>query len=518
MTDTSKDLSDTDVEDTVNVEECVADANKLKEQGNAAFKSSNYDLAIEEYKKAIERLNKIPARNKDHNGMKSVLHCNLSASYLGIQDHMKAITSADDALRWDPGNKKALYRRALARFNGGYLDEAKKECQDMLSEDANNSNARMLLAKVNEKLKQVRAEQKKAFGSLFNKSGGLYQDRAKETQQRKKKSYDEYVRKQEEKGEVALDMEAWERLEEEEEKKREEERVEKVKAEEEKKRNGGNDDDSPKNIGSSNSSNKKPKQEESDMDEEDQKIIQETKKMGYCYFGKNKPGGNLTSERTPQAVSTTPTPSRENPSRSISSWNSMGTTYEEKDMSSWCSDMLKETLARAAYENDPSDLDPSVNVMEMLSNINIDNINDSEGMDKLQNLAMMIHRSSIKVTSVDDMECDAQIALIRGTLRYMFDFSCVLKFKASINTEFDAANTDQDESDDSQATVYEGMLELSELSSAMEKGKTYKDYMKAKFKDTLKPEHKDLLNCMVDKFKATVCERIDEFYAKYQEQ
>nr|BAN65620.1 tetratricopeptide repeat domain containing protein [Babesia bovis] len=507
MSEHSNDFSDSDVEETVKVEECVSEANRLKEQGNAAFKSSNYQLAIDEYKRGIEWLDKLPSKNKDHNGLKSVLHCNLSACYLGIQEYRNAINSADESIRLDSGDKKALYRRALARFHGGYLDEAKEDCQSMLADDADNSNARMLLAKVNEKLKAARAQQKKAFGSLFNKSGGLYTDRARETQNRKQHNYDEYVRKQQESGGEVLAMADGERLEEEESKKREAERIEKVKAEEEKKRNGGKDDDDTTDTpGDSSSSKKKPKQQdESDMDEEDQKIIQETKKMGYCYFGKNKPGGNLTTERTPQVVSPVAV---DTATRSLSSWNACGTTYEEKDMSSWCRDVLRENLLMASYKNDPSDGDPSVNVMEMLSNINID---DSGSMERLQDLATMVHRSSITVKSVDDMECDAQIALIRGTLRYMFDFSCTLVFTASIDTSVGS------ESSESNATVYEGALHLVELSSAMEKGKTYSDYMKVVFKDSLKPEHKDLMGCMVDKFKVSVCECIDAFYARYQQ-
>nr|BAN66207.1 tetratricopeptide repeat domain containing protein [Babesia bovis] len=364
------------------------------------------NVAIDEYKRGIEWLDKLPSKNKDHNGLKSVLHCNLSACYLGIQEYRNAINSADESIRLDSGNKKALYRRALARFHGGYLDEAKEDCQSMLADDADNSNARMLLAKVNEKLKAARAQQKKACGSLFNKSGGLYTDRDSETQNRKQHNYDEYVRKQQESGGEVLAMADWERLEEEESKKREDERI-------------------------------------------------------------------------------------------------------EKDMSSWCRDVLRENLLMASYKNDPSDGDPSVNVREMLSNINID---DSGSMERLQDLATMVHSSSITVKSVDDMECDAQIALIRGTLRYMFDFSCTLVFTASIDTYVGS------ESSESNATVYEGALHLVELSSAMEKGKTYSEYMKVVFKDSLKREHKDLMGCMVDKFKVSVCECIDAFYARYQQQ
>ncbi|CDR97006.1 tetratricopeptide repeat domain containing protein, putative [Babesia bigemina] len=516
--------SDIEVDEPVDVQACVAEATSLKEQGNAAFKAADYDTAAEAYQKAVDRLRKLPSDVTEHDGMKSVLYSNLSASYLGMANHEKAISAAEDALRWDPGNKKAQYRRALARFNFGYLDEAKSECQAMIAEDSGNSNARMLLAKIVERQKHLREQQKKAFGGLFNKTGGLYVDRTEEMQQRKQRRFEDFNRERREKGEDELDFEAWERKEEEEEQKREAERIEKVKAEEEKKRNEANGDDKkrngaqapeePKSPTAASAAAKKPKQEESDMDEEDQKIIQETKKMGYCYFGKNKPEGNLTSSRVPQKIETDAS-STDTVSRSLSSWNSKGTTYEEKDMSSWCRKAISDSLKAARYENDPSLRDPSVNVMEMLSNINIDKLEDSANLEKLEKLAMMIHKSSIRVTSVADLECDAQIALIRATRRYMFDFSCALKFEASIDTAFGSGYSSDDES---KASVYRGTLLLTEISSAMEKGKTYSDYMRVSFEDEPKPEHAELMRCMMDKFKTSVCERIDAFLDAYQQQ
>lgn len=90
--------------------------------------------------------------------------------------------------------------------------------------------------------------------------------------------------------------------------------------------------------------------------------------------------------------------------------------------------------------------------------INIDKIDDKDNLDKLQKLAMTVYKSSIKVVSVDDMECDAQIALIRATRRYMFDFSCSLKLQISIDTDIGSLLKSDKDSDDSSASVYEGLL------------------------------------------------------------
>ncbi|GIX60769.1 chaperone binding protein, putative [Babesia caballi] len=551
MSEKSNVSTDTEMEDPVNVEEpveeevpvnveeCVAEANALKEQGNAAFKAADYPKAIEEYRKAVEWLDKLPAEVVEHDGMKSVLHSNISASYLGLADHDNAISAAEDALRWDAGNKKAQYRRALARFNSGYLDQAKSECQAMLEEDAGNSNAKMLLVKISERRKMILEQQKKTFGALFNKAEGLYKDRAEEMENKKQRRYDEYIKAQREKGEEELDFEAWERKEEEEEQKREAERIEKVKAEEAKK-SGENKSDADKKRGEENSSeqpksptsdvasNKKPKQEESDVDEEDQKIIQETKKMGYCYFGKNKPEGNLTTTREPQKINTSSGGTYVN-SKSISSWNSQGTTFEEKDMSQWCKEKLNEMLAEISYVHDPMEKNPDANIMELLSNISFDQPEDKENMQKLQKAAELMHRSTIKVTSVENLECDAEIALIRASRRYVFDFSCALNFELSISTPLDGGSLEglgfppnsgsgSDESSQASPTVYEGVLRLNEISSAMEKGKTYADCMAVRYKEALKPLHDEMLRGFMDDFKRVVSRKIEEFQGHFQKQ
>lgn len=117
---------------------------------------------------ALKSLEKIPTDFEGCKSLKSVLYSNISASYLGISEPVKAISSASDALKWDSNNKKAQYRRALARFHAGYLEEAKNDCIKMITEDKDNNNARMLLAKVNQKIKMSNEMQKKVgFGGML---------------------------------------------------------------------------------------------------------------------------------------------------------------------------------------------------------------------------------------------------------------------------------------------------------------------------------------------------------------
>lgn len=519
MSNVSSPSTAPEMDEVVNPEERMSEANGLKESGNESFKAADYKTAVECYEKALEKMENVPSDFEGYKPLKSVLYSNLSASYLGLSEPSKAISSANDALNWDPNNKKAQYRRALARFNAGNLDEAKGDCMKMLEEDKNNNNARMLLIKINQKVKEHAEAQKKAFGSLFDKVGGLYDDREMEMKNKKQKKYEDYTRQQREKGEEELDFAAWELKEEEEAKKRELERIEKVKKEEEKQRNKGASEGSRSaTSASAGSSDKKAAGDEAEIDEEDRKIIQETSKMGYCYFGKNKPEGNLTNAPIPQKIETAAPKTAVSSKQSISSWNSKGTTYEEKDMSSWCRETLKELLSKATYVNEPSVNGHPNNIVEMLKDINIEKLDDKSTIERMEKLTRMMHRSIIKVVSVDNMECDAQIALIRATRRYMFDFSCKLKLEISIDTDIGSMVRGKEDPDESSASVYQAILTLSEISSEMEKGKTYGDLMKISYKDEMKQEHVELAKYMVDQFKASVTDRIKEFMDNYHMQ
>lgn len=76
---------------------------------------------------------------------------------------------------------------------------------------------------------------------------------------------------------------------------------------------------------------------------------------------------------------------------------------------------------------------------------------DGNGLCKLQKLAGLMCRSSVRPSSVEALEGDAQIAFIRGTRRYLFDFSCNVNLNIQVDTGVGA-----DAPDDSQLSKYQG--------------------------------------------------------------
>ncbi|UKK02087.2 HSP70/90 co-chaperone [Theileria orientalis] len=491
---------------SVTVEECISKANTYKASGNELYKQAKFKDSSECYENGISWIKKIQKLEPSHKQLLSILYSNLCAACIENCDYTKAIVNADNAIINNEDNVKAYYRRAQALFNTGSFEEALKDCDHLLKLDKNDANVNNLARKINQKMKAAEKEQKKTFGGLFSKVGGLYDDRQIEMQNKKQKKYEDYLKEQREKGEEEMDFESWEKFEQDEEAKKEVERTNKVK-EEDASKSKNQEDETP------------------EFDEEDQKIINETKKMGYCYFGKKK--DDTTEEATPtNRTNNTVLPVRQKVSpesnvqeaskRAISSWNAQGTTYEEKDMTQWCKRKLEEVLMKASYANEPNTNDSNKNILEMFNDINLDNL-DNGGLSKLQKLAGMVHKSSIEPISVEALEGDGQIAFIRGTRRYLFDFSCNINLEIKIDTSIGSTKTEE-KAEEEQLSTYKGELELKEISSEMESGKSWKDYMKVNYKSKMKSEHEELVKDMMEIFKQSVSEKIEEFISEYKNQ
>ena len=103
----------------------------LKDQGNAAYKAADVPLAVESYKKALSYMRFVfPEEEKDQtqiNNIRLVCYLNLAACQIRTRDYVGAKKSCSDALYLDPGNVKALYRRAQASAATMDFDRAKRD-------------------------------------------------------------------------------------------------------------------------------------------------------------------------------------------------------------------------------------------------------------------------------------------------------------------------------------------------------------------------------------------------------
>jgi len=85
-----------------------AQAEKLKQSGNALMSSKNFDQAIESYTKAIAL-----------DGTNPVYYSNRAAAYSSKGDHLSAVGDAENAIAVDPSFIKAYHRLGHAQYSLG---------------------------------------------------------------------------------------------------------------------------------------------------------------------------------------------------------------------------------------------------------------------------------------------------------------------------------------------------------------------------------------------------------------
>ncbi|CAL8296897.1 protein unc-45 homolog B [Gadus morhua] len=127
----------------------MAEANQLKDEGNAYFQSGEIDKAIESYTQAIKLC-------KDKKVL-AIIYRNRSACYLKKENYTTAASDASRAIDVDAADIKALYRRCQALEKLGKLDMAFKDVQRCATIEPKNKTfldtLRRLGAEIQAKLK-----------------------------------------------------------------------------------------------------------------------------------------------------------------------------------------------------------------------------------------------------------------------------------------------------------------------------------------------------------------------------
>ncbi|XP_067091141.1 protein unc-45 homolog A [Osmerus mordax] len=122
------------------------DPASLKEEGNALFKAGDMQGALCCYSKALKL--------SDSQTENAVLHRNRSACYLKLEDYTKAEVDASKALNADPGDVKALFRRAQALQKLGRLDQAFMDAQRCAQLEPKNKAFQELLRQMGAQIQQ----------------------------------------------------------------------------------------------------------------------------------------------------------------------------------------------------------------------------------------------------------------------------------------------------------------------------------------------------------------------------
>ncbi|XP_076391630.1 small glutamine-rich tetratricopeptide repeat-containing protein alpha isoform X3 [Megachile rotundata] len=123
--------------------EAKAEAERLKNEGNALMKAEKYHEALANYTKAIQL-----------DGRNAVYYCNRAAAYSKIGNHQQAIKDCHTALSIDPLYSKAYGRLGLAYSSLDRHKEAKESYQKALDMEPDNESYKNNVQVAEEKLAQ----------------------------------------------------------------------------------------------------------------------------------------------------------------------------------------------------------------------------------------------------------------------------------------------------------------------------------------------------------------------------
>lgn len=149
-------------------------ASKLKDEGNEAFKNSDFEKSIKIYTEALRICPLLYSQQR------AILYCNRSASRLKLEQYKKAIADSTKAIELDDKYVKAYYRRAQAYEATEKLDESLEDCKKILEIDPTHKEAQSAVVRLpplieerNEKLKTEMLGKLKDLGNMILKPFGL---------------------------------------------------------------------------------------------------------------------------------------------------------------------------------------------------------------------------------------------------------------------------------------------------------------------------------------------------------
>lgn len=416
--------SDVDFSPDKDTTEVIIRASTLKEEGNEHFKSGELEKAMRAYRKGTNVLKPLNKNNTGDDQVKALyisLQTNLSMVCYKQNKTKLSLDVASQALKVDPSNVKALYRRAMAHRKLGNAAEARIDLKEALKYDPNNVAVRKELVSLKKELDEATAREKKQLQKAFSsKSGGrfLYDDKEEEMRKReeaekKKKEQEEEAKKKRKeewedecvkrmaKGDDAISFDDWEK---------DRKEQQKQKKEEDKRRLG-----KLQKARASSKASQSVVHDDSDeeLTESELSMLRGYKKTSdgrtTSYFTRemSEAEKQILGNTAPQklnAAPVAPSPAVISPASSsagkgkASAWNQAG-TWEEKNATDWCTPHLQSKLLSTTTRLSATD--------------------DYIGV----------------ITTVNDLTGEASVALTGGKKRYIFDYHLTLQYEIRDNSD-----------------------------------------------------------------------------------
>ncbi len=122
------------------IQELAKESQLFKDEGTKAFQNGQYELAIEKYTKGIEVLEKVQDTSCDEK--RAVLEFNISTCYFKLGKLESSLSSAENALKYNPNYVKALYRKAVLLKDLKNYEESVRFIRTILVLDPSNKEAK----------------------------------------------------------------------------------------------------------------------------------------------------------------------------------------------------------------------------------------------------------------------------------------------------------------------------------------------------------------------------------------
>lgn len=119
-------------------EKALAEANLVKNEGNALFKAGCYEEALSKYETALQVVTNVSASAE----ICSVCHANLAACFYKLEKFEETIKECTKALELNPKYIKVLHRRGEAHEKLEHFEEAISDMTKVLELDPSNDQAR----------------------------------------------------------------------------------------------------------------------------------------------------------------------------------------------------------------------------------------------------------------------------------------------------------------------------------------------------------------------------------------
>ena len=156
------------IEEIISPQDSLAEATKLKEAGNEAFKRERFEDALDCYTKAIEL-------EREDTKEKAVYFKNRAAVYLKIEEFEQAAFDCGRALEIVPNDPKALFRRCQAYEGLDKIDLAYADAKLVHNLDPKNKAIEPVLVRLHKavqakltELAQTSNKVKNMFDIVFN--------------------------------------------------------------------------------------------------------------------------------------------------------------------------------------------------------------------------------------------------------------------------------------------------------------------------------------------------------------